>query len=137
MTTTPKRSPSKTARAAALPTPASAPADERKPFLRFYHAESLRDKTLAVLHRVEGDDDPTEHSAALADLVVELTQCGMDYYFLQQLKRAKAGFIVEQSASISLGCALKVIGPVIRNIIGRMAAPQLISVCGSIRHLMA
>lgn len=134
MTTGQKRSPTKKKPDTEACRPL--PADERKPFLRFYHAESLRNKTLTVLECVEQDEDPTEHSAALADLVVELTECGMDYYLLKQLKLAKASFVVEQSASISLACALKVIGPVIRSIIGRMGGPQLISVCGSIRQLM-
>ena len=110
--------------------------EEGKPFLRFYHSESLRKKTLMVLDAVEQDDDPTDHGAALADLVVELMESGMDYYFMKQLKLAKVGFIVEQSASISVVCALKVIAPVLRGIIGRMSGPQLISVCGSIRQLM-
>ena len=109
---------------------------EGKPFLRFYHSESLRRKTLSVLDSLEQAEDPTDHAEALGDLVVELMQSGMDYYFMKPLKLAKAGFVVEQSASISLACALKVVNPVLRSIIGRMGSAQLISVCGSIRQLM-
>ena len=60
----------------------------------------------------------------------------MDFYFLEQLKLAKAGFITQQSANLGMAGALQVIGSVIRNIIGRMDEPQLLSVCGSIRRLM-
>lgn len=60
----------------------------------------------------------------------------MDYYFLRTLKLAKTGFIIEQSASLGVAGALQIIGTVIRNIIGRMDGPQLLSVCGSIRKLM-
>ena len=112
------------------------PVAEGKPFLRFYHSESLRRKTLSVLDSLEQAEDPTDHAEALGDLVVELMQSGMDYYFMKPLKLAKAGFVVEQSASISLACALKVVNPVLRSIIGRMGSAQLISVCGSIRQLM-
>lgn len=112
------------------------PLAEGRPFLRFYHSESLRRKTLSVLGRLEQADDPTEHAEALGDLVVELMQSGMDYYLMQPLKQAKVGFVVEQSANISLACALKVVNPVLRGIIGRMGAAQLISICGSIRQLM-
>lgn len=80
--------------------------------------------------------DATAHRRALADVVVELTSSGMDYYYMRSLKRAKAGFILQQSANLSLAGAMQVMESVIRNIIGRMDQPQLLSVGGSIRQLM-
>ena len=106
------------------------------PFLRFYHSEALRTKTLAVLTNLEDSPDPTQHRDALAKLVMELNDAGMDYCFMKPLKRAKPGFIVEQSAILGMAGALQVIGSVVRNIIGRMDNPQLLSVCASIRQLM-
>lgn len=67
---------------------------------------------------------------------MELTNSGMDYYFMKPLKLAKAGFIVQQSANLGLAGVQQVMGAVIRNIVGRMDNPQLLSVCGSIRQLM-
>ena len=107
-----------------------------KPFLRFYHSEKLRKKTLSILVDLEQARDATEHRDALADVVVELANSGMDCYFMEPLKLAKAGFIVEQSANLGLAGAQQVMGSVIRNIIGRMGGPQLLSVCGSIRQFM-
>ena len=107
-----------------------------RPFLRFYHSEGLRKKTLSVLHTLEQAANATDHRDALADIVVELTSSGMDYYFMQPLKLAKTGFIVEQSANLGLAGARQVMGSVIRNIVGRMDRPQLLSVCGYIRQLM-
>ena len=106
------------------------------PFLRFYHSEALRTRTLAVLTAMENSPDPTKHRDALAKLVVELNDAGMEYCFLRPLKLAKPGFIVEQSASLGMAGALQVIGSVVRNIIGRMEKPQLLSVSGSIRQLI-
>lgn len=106
------------------------------PFLRFYHSESLRAKTLAVLTTIEKAKDGKQHRDALADVVVELTDSGMEYFFMRPLKLANAGFITEQSANLGLGAVKRVFGSVIRNIIGRMDGPQLLSVCGSIRALM-
>ncbi|MBL8115489.1 MAG: hypothetical protein JNK60_21585 [Acidobacteria bacterium] len=107
-----------------------------KPFLRFYFTEKLQAKALGVLDAMERAPDPVKHRDALADVVVELTNAGMAYCFLEPLKKAKAGFLVEQSANLGMSGALQVISSVIRNIIGRMGAPQLLSVCGSIRELM-
>lgn len=113
---------------------ASAPSS--KPFLRFYHSEALRKKTLTLLGTLEQAQDATAHRDALADVVVELTNAGLDYYLLRPLKLAKAGFILEQSANVGLAGVKQVMGSVIRRIVGRMESPQLLSVCASIRQLM-
>jgi hypothetical protein len=76
------------------------------------------------------------HRDALASVVVELTNSGMDFYFMRPLKLAKTGFIVEQSANLGMTGVQKVMASVIRQIIGRMEGPQLLSVCSSIRQLM-
>lgn len=114
----------------------AAPAKPAQPFLRFYHSVDLRKKTLAVLALIEGAPDATAHRGALADVVIELMKSGFDGYFVAPLKKAKAGFLIEQSANVGLMGAQQVMGAVARNIIGRMDAPQLLSVCGSIRALM-
>ena len=129
-----RRSPSKGKRPAG---PSSeSPRASSKPFLRFYHSEGLRKRTLSVIGDLEQAQDATAHRDALADVVVELMKSGLDDYFMKPLKLAKAGFIVEQSANLGLAGAQQVMGSVIRNIIGRMGGPQLLSVCGSIRQFM-
>jgi hypothetical protein len=120
--------PSKVRSAASGPRP--------QPFLRFYHSDALRKKTLLLLSTIERADDATAHRDALADLVVELTNSGLDYYFMRQLKLAKPGFLVQQSANLGMAGVQRVMGPVIHQIIGRMNSPQLLSVFGSIRQLM-
>lgn len=105
------------------------------PHLRFYHSVALRTKTLAVLTALEEADDPTEHRDALAKLVTELNDAGMEYCFIRPLKLAKPGFLIEQSASLGMAGALQVIGSVARNIIGRMDGPRLRSISASIRQL--
>jgi hypothetical protein len=123
-TTPTKRAPKRTA------------APVERPFLRFHHSQTLRAKTLEVLETVEAAENPIVHSGQLTELVLELTKSGMDQYFLQSLKTAKANFVVQQSAALGLSGVQKVMGTVIRNIIGRMDDKQLISVCGSIRQFM-
>lgn len=107
-----------------------------KPFLRFYHSESLRAKTLGVLHDLESAEDGTVHRKALAEIVVELTDSGMDCYFLKPLKLANVGFISQQSANLGMAATTRVLGSAIRSIIGGMDKRQLLVVCGYIRQLM-
>lgn len=132
--------PASTKRAApatAKRTPRTLPGPVSTPFLRFHHSHELRAKTLAVLATVEGAEEATAYSGQLTNLVVELTDAGMDQYFLQSLKAAKASFVVRQSAALGLSGVQKVMGTVIRNILSRMDDRQLRSVCGSIRQFMA
>ena len=108
----------------------------KEPSLRFHLSAALRKKTIVVLDQLEASSDPTEHRTALANIVVDLTRCGMDEYFMKPLKLAKAGFITEQSAALGMEGAVQVLSSVIRNIIGGMGAPQLLAVCGSVRQFM-
>jgi hypothetical protein len=107
-----------------------------KPFLRFHHSHELRVKTLKVLMAVESAEKATAHAGELTELVLELTDHGMDQYFLQSLKATKASFVVQQSAALGLAGVQKVMGTVVRNILGRMDDRQLLVVCGSIRQFM-
>jgi hypothetical protein len=109
---------------------------QAKPFLRFYHSDGLRAKTLQVLATLENAKDRTRHRDELGDIVVELTECGMEYFFLRPLKLANAGFFTEQSANLGMAASTRVLASVIRNIIGRMDSPQLLSIAGYIRQLM-
>ena len=112
------------------------PPSPQPPSLRFCYPEELHAKTLHLLETLEQADDPTRHRGALGDLVVELTNAGMDDYFLQPLRLAKVGFLVQQTANLVVASATRIMAPMIRNIIGRLDKDQLLSISGSIRHLM-
>ena len=117
--------------------PKKAAAPGSKPFLRFHHSQELRVRTLDVLEIIESADKATAHSGQLIELILELTESGMDQYFLQSLKATKANFVVQQSAALGLSGVQKAMGTVIRQILARMDDRQLLSVCGSIRRFMA
>ena len=72
---------------------------------------------------------------SVADLVGELVEAGMDYYFLRPLKLAEVGFLTEQSARLGLSGAVKLINSVSRKFIVRMDSVQLQIVATHIRSL--
>lgn len=106
------------------------------PYLRFYHSKALRTKTLAVLDALESAEDATAQSDALAEVVLELTEAGLAYYFVKPVQTAKVGFMAEQTTKLGIAGILRVMGPVARRVIGGMDAYQLVSVGKHIRHLM-
>jgi hypothetical protein len=109
---------------------------EAAPSLRFHYDPELHARVLAVLEALEQAADPGEHREALGDVVVELTNAGLGAYFLDPLEAAEAGFLARRSAGLGIAGAQKVMGSVIRSIIGRMDPPQVLSVCASIRAFM-
>ena len=108
----------------------------RLPSLRFYHSKSLRTKTLSVLDALETAEDATSHRDALAEVVRELTEAGIAYYFVKPVQAAKVGFMAEQSIKLGVAGILRIMGPIVRRVIGGMNAHQLRSVSKHIRHLM-
>lgn len=106
------------------------------PSLRFHHSEELRTRTLAVPDALEAAEDATTERGDLADVVLDLTEAGLDYYFIKPVVAAKAGFMAQQSTKLGISAMLKVMGPVTRRVLGGMNADQLLVVGQHIRHLM-
>ncbi len=137
------KQPSAKSSAKAVPTSRARPAaktgsvaaDPAEPFMRFHHSHDLQTRTEALLAALEAAPDATVHGDALADLVAELTEAGMNYYYLRALKAARSGFVVEQSARLAMSGAVKLISSVSRKFIVRMDHAQLLSVATHIRAL--
>jgi hypothetical protein len=108
----------------------------KPPSLHFCYSVELHTKAIHLLDTLEHAEDPTQYRDALGELVVELTDTGMDYYFLKPLQLAQVGFVVQQSANLGVAGATRIIASVIRNIIGRMDKDQLLAICGYMRQLM-
>ena len=89
-----------------------------------------------MLDALEAADDATSQREALAGIVLELTETGLDYYFVKPVQAAKIGLLAEQTTRLGIGGILRLMGPVVRRVIGGMNAPQLLSVSSHIRHLM-
>ena len=106
-----------------------------KPSVRFFHSAALRKRTDAVLARIERDEDATQHASALSSVVVELTEAGLDYYFLRPLQESKFGFVTRQTANLGMAGTLRVMSPIIGRILAGADTPQLRGVARHIRHL--
>lgn len=106
------------------------------PSLRFHHSAELRARTLKVLDALEAAEDATTERGDLADVVLELTEVGLDYYFVKPVVAAKAGFMAQQSTKLGVSGILRLMGPVARRVLGGMDSHQLLVVSQHMRHLM-
>jgi hypothetical protein len=110
--------------------------DRGEPFLRFHYPPSLRKRINEVLAAIEGADDPTRHVGALSAMATELTEAGLSYFFVEPLKAANAGFVIQQSAGFGISSAVMVLSPVIRNVMAWLDKDQLLVVAAHIRRFM-
>ena len=110
--------------------------DTTIPYLRFHISEELYEKTIEVFNKLEHSEDPKQYRNELGSLVVELTNAGMDYFFIKPLELAKVGFMTQQSANFGFTAQRRVISPIIRKIIGGMDKNQLLIICSYIRQIM-
>ncbi|MBZ0090104.1 MAG: hypothetical protein K8H90_06980, partial [Thermoanaerobaculia bacterium] len=122
--------------AAPRPAPKAKPRPEAEPSLRFFYSRELHGRALELLDTVEHASDPVRHRQALGELVLELTDAGLDYYFLRPLTLADSGFLVRQSASLGMSGAKNILAPILRNVVGRMDGYQLKIIAGFVRQLM-
>jgi hypothetical protein len=106
-----------------------------QPSLRFHYAESLRAKTHAVLEALEATPEHTGHAEAMTQVVSELVEAGMDYYFMRALRQADVGFLAEQTARAGMSAAVTLVNSMSRKYVVRMGSAQLLVVARHIREL--
>jgi len=83
-------------------------------------------------------DDPADRqvSRELIDLVVELTDVGLAYFFLHPLELADVGAIRRQGVKVALGTAGRVLPAVVRSTVGSMNERQLLKIADFIEHIV-
>ena len=107
------------------------------PFIRFHLTEELHAQALDAAKTIAADPKPSEYSQALADLIVDLTQHGFDFYFSEPLRQAEAGFVINKTADVGLSATQKMMAPVIRNVIAKLDDEQLRTNCIFMQQIMA
>lgn len=71
----------------------------------------------------------------MAQVVSELVEAGMDYYFMRALRQADVGFVAEQTARVGMSGAVTLINSMSCKYIERMGSAQLLVVARHIREL--
>lgn len=106
------------------------------PSLRYYLNADLYRRTEDLLAKIEADDKGSRHAADFAELVNELTDGGLTYYFVEPLKQANAGYMAQKTAQIGMASVAKIARPIIRKLIGGLNDEQLKSVCAYVRQIL-
>lgn len=96
----------------------------------------LRLRAEQVVERLLADTDKRQHAPELVDVVVDMTDHGLHYYFLHPLEEAQVGAMTRKAVEIALGTASRTLPMVVRKTIKSLNDEQLSSLADFIDHIL-
>ncbi|MGB3565210.1 MAG: hypothetical protein WBH85_11915 [Thermoanaerobaculia bacterium] len=114
------------------------PAKRTKPVTRlsFPLSAELRQQTLETIAQLRESTDRRRHLPLLSDLISDLTEAGLEYYFVHSLQRAGVGMIGVSTAKLGIASTSKGIPMVINNVVKMMSDEQLAAVADFIEEAL-
>lgn len=76
-------------------------------YFKFPVPKKIEKRIYKVIAEIESSEKPKEHSKELSDIVNDLLDEGMDYYFVQSLKKLKVSAIVRKPFEIGINTSIK------------------------------
>ena len=96
----------------------------------------LRLRAESIVERLRSDTDKKQHASELVEVVVEMTDRGLHYYFLHPLEQAQVGAMTRGAVELALRTAGRTLPMVIRKTVRSLGNEQLSSVADFIDHIL-
>lgn len=113
----------------------TAPTEEGS-HLGFYVSEDLTRETLEVVANLRAEPTHRAHVKALAEIIMKLTDAGLEAYYLAPLERAKVGMIALGTAKMGIKTARQGISVVANKLIHSLKPEQLLQIVDSLDDLL-
>lgn len=104
--------------------------------IAFRISAELRARTEAAVAAVRDDPGDPGRVGELVEAVLELTDTGLDYYFLEPLRRAEVGAMGTTAARLGIATAGRGIPPIVRRVISGMDEEQVLSIADFIEEIL-
>lgn len=112
-------------------------ASEDSPNLVAFRISSeFMERAQAALRGVREDPSDGDSVEALVEVILELTDRGMDFYYLEPLRRARAGAITTSAARLGIAAAGRGIPAVIRRVVSSLDEEQVLSIAGFVDEIL-
>ena len=85
----------------------------------------LRLRAEQIVERLRADPDKKQHAAELVEVVVDMTDHGLHYYFLHPLEEARVGAMTRKAVEMALGTAGRTLPMVVRKTVKSLNDDQL------------
>ena len=90
----------------------------------------------AALQAVRADPAAEESRGALVEIVLELTDRGMDFYYLEPLRRARVGAMATSATRLGIAAAGRGIPPIVRRVISSLDDEQVLGVADFVDEIL-
>lgn len=94
-------------------------------YLGFLIPDDLRIKVEDLIEKMKNTDNKKQYAMDLYGIVVELSNVGLDYFFITPLQKAKIGMLKMKSIKIALNTGKRGIFTVAKGILRGMSNEQL------------
>ncbi len=96
--------------------------------LAFEISPELRERVEATIEAVRGDPGDRAGVGDLISTIQELTETGLEYYFLLPLELAEVGGVSRSTARVGVAAARQGMPHVIRRVVGSMSEQELLAI---------
>lgn len=96
----------------------------------------LRHRAEEVIRLLRSDSDPQRHIPALVEVVLDMTDRGLHYYFLHPLEQAGVGIMTRKAVNLAIGTAGRTLPVVVRKTVGSLTDDQVLSIADFIDHIL-
>lgn len=87
--------------------------------------EELANNAAELIGRIREEGASRSHIDELFELIMALTESGIDFFFMEPLRRLRAGPVMMKVAQVGLSSTVKGIRMVIRNVLRKMDLKQI------------
>ena len=96
----------------------------------------LSDRAETIVERLRRDPDKRQHVPELVDIIIEMTDKGLHYYFLHPLEEAGVGAMTRGAVELAIGTAGRTLPMVVRKTVKSLNDDQLVSIADFIDHML-
>lgn len=78
-----------------------------------------------IIGRIKSDHPSTKHIGDLTDLIIDLTEAGMKFYFIESLERLNVGAVTMGIAKVGMSSTIKGMKMVITKVLKKLNSEQI------------
>ena len=98
--------------------------------------QEVRDKAAKVIQRVRYQAPASQHLNLLLEVIDELTEAGLNFFFISPLHRVGAGSMTLKVAQMGLHSTQKGMSLVIKKVLQRLDERQLVAIIDFLQEIL-
>ena len=102
----------------------------------FRISPELMDRAQAAVAAVRADPSKKQTVKELVKVILEMTDTGLDYYFVEPLRRARVGTMGMSTARLGIAAAGRGIPPIVRRVLTSLSEQQLLSIADFLDEIL-